>query len=54
MTYWITPARTIVLLTVFRRTRQHEQGQIDRAVRAQKVCESTHHEPVTATYERKA
>ncbi|MFE7614413.1 type II toxin-antitoxin system RelE/ParE family toxin [Streptomyces sp. NPDC057496] len=54
VTYWITPARTIVLLTVFRKTRQHEQGQIDRAVRARKVCESTHHEPVTATYERKA
>lgn len=54
VTYWITPARTVVLLTVFRKTRQHEQGQIERAVRAQKVCESEHHGPVTATYERKA
>lgn len=54
ITYWITPDGTIVLLTVFRRTKQHDQAQIDRAVRAQKVCEGEHHGPVTATYERKA
>ncbi|WP_336605879.1 type II toxin-antitoxin system RelE/ParE family toxin [Streptomyces sp. BA2] len=54
VTYWITPTRTVVLLTVFRKTRQHEQGHIERAVRAQKVSESEHHGPVTATYERKA
>ncbi|MGW7361883.1 type II toxin-antitoxin system RelE/ParE family toxin [Streptomyces sp. NPDC054841] len=52
ITYWITPARTIVLLTVFRKTKQHDQAQIDRAVRAQKICETEHHGPVTATYER--
>jgi len=33
-------------------TRQHEQRQIDRAVRAQKTCESDHHGPATETYER--
>ncbi|WP_433411495.1 hypothetical protein ACQP1V_22755 [Microtetraspora malaysiensis] len=31
-----------MLLTVFRKTRQHDQRQIDRAVRAQKVCERDH------------
>jgi len=28
-----------VLLTVFRKTRQHDQRQIDRAVQAQQACE---------------
>jgi hypothetical protein len=37
ITYWCTAEGTIVLLTVFRKARQHEQKQIDRAVRAQKV-----------------
>ena len=40
-----------MLLTVFRKTRQHEQRQIDRAVRAQKTCERDHHGPVMVTYE---
>jgi hypothetical protein len=34
-----------VLLTVFRKTRQHDQRQIDRAIRAQKLCESKHGGP---------
>ncbi len=42
VTYWCTPEGTIVLLTVFRKTRQHDQRQIDRAVRAQKLCERDH------------
>jgi len=50
--YWCTPGGTIVLLTVFRKTRQHDQRQIDRAVRAQKLCESDHREPAAETYER--
>ncbi|WP_326605469.1 type II toxin-antitoxin system RelE/ParE family toxin [Streptomyces sp. NBC_01800] len=54
VTYWITPTRTVVLLTVFRKSRQHEQGQIDRAARAQKACASAHQGSVTETYERKA
>jgi hypothetical protein len=52
VTYWCTADGKIVLLTVFRKTRQHEQRQIDRAVRAQKTCEHDHHGPVTETYER--
>jgi hypothetical protein len=52
VTYWCTPDRRIVLLTVFRKTRQHMQGQIDRAVRAQKTCERDHRGAATETYER--
>jgi hypothetical protein len=52
ITYWCTADGRIVLLTVFQKTRQHEQQQIGRAVRAQKTCERDHHGPVTETYER--
>ncbi len=52
VTYWCTPDGKIVLLTVFRKIRQHDQRQIDRAVRAQKLCELTHHGPSTGNYER--
>ena len=52
VTYWCTSDGRIVLLTVFRKTRQHEQRQIDRAARAQKTCERAHHGPATQTYER--
>jgi hypothetical protein len=52
ITYWCTSDRRIVLLTAFRKTRQHDQGQIDRAVRAQKTCEGDHRVPVTEIYER--
>ena len=45
--YWWT----IVLLTVFRKTRQHDQKQIDRAVRAQKACERDHRGAAAETHE---
>jgi hypothetical protein len=54
VTYWCRPDGTIVLLTVFRKTRQHDQRQIDRAVRAQQACERDHRQPATQTYERQA
>lgn len=55
VTYWCREDRTIVLLTVFRKTMQHDQRQIDRAVRAQKTCERDHYDgSATATYERQA
>lgn len=54
VTYWCRPDGTIVLLTVFRKTRQHDQRQIDRAVRAQQRCERDHRGPATRTYERQA
>ena len=52
ITYWCTSEGTIVLLTVFRKTKQHDQRQIDRAVRAQKACERDHRGPAVGTYER--
>ena len=42
ITYWITEDRRIVLLTVFRKTRSHEETQINRAVLAKKNCEAEH------------
>jgi len=54
VTYWCRPDGAIVLLTVFRKTRQHDQRQIDRAVRAQQACERGHRGPVTQTYEKQA
>jgi hypothetical protein len=54
VTYWCAPDGTIVLLTVFRKARQHDQRQIDRAVRAQEVCERDHRRPAGQVYERQA
>jgi hypothetical protein len=54
VTYWCAPDGTIVLLTVFRKSRQHDQRQIDRAVRAQQVCEREHPRPADWAYERQA
>ncbi len=42
VTYWLGPARRLVLLTVFRKTRSAETAEVQRAVRAQRTCESTH------------
>ena len=38
VTNWCRPDGMIVMLTVFHKTRQHDQRQIDRAVRAQQAC----------------
>jgi hypothetical protein len=53
-TYWCRPDGVIVFLTVFRTTRQHDQRQIARAVRAQQVCEHGHQGPAAHIYERQA
>ncbi|MFI6575093.1 type II toxin-antitoxin system RelE/ParE family toxin [Nocardiopsis sp. NPDC050513] len=53
VTYWCRPDGRIVLLTVFRKTKQHDQRQIDRAVRAQKICANEHDGPVVESYERR-
>lgn len=53
VTYWCNAEGMIVLLTVFRKTRQHDQRQIDRAVRSQKACERDHGGPGTQVYERR-
>jgi putative component of toxin-antitoxin plasmid stabilization module len=42
VTYWIGSDRRIVFLTWFRKTRQHEDKQIARAVLARKLCEAEH------------
>ncbi|MFJ2739547.1 type II toxin-antitoxin system RelE/ParE family toxin [Streptomyces sp. NPDC087440] len=42
ITYWITTDRRIIFLTWFRKTRQHEEKQINRAVAAQRLCEAEH------------
>jgi hypothetical protein len=39
-------------LDSLRKTRQHDQRQIDRAVRVQKTCERDHHGPAAESYER--
>lgn len=42
VTYWLAPGRRVVLLTVFRKTRNAETAEVERAVRAQGKCEATH------------
>ncbi len=42
ITYWLTPKRTAVLLTVFRKTRMREDTEVRRAKLAQKTCEAEH------------
>lgn len=51
ITYWLAPGRRLVLLTVFRKTRQHEEAEVARAHGAQKVCEQEHG-PAWHTYDR--
>jgi len=49
---WIAQIVRKEFIQVFRKTRQHDQRQIDRAVRAQKLCERDHQGPAAETYER--
>ncbi|WP_408637782.1 hypothetical protein [Nocardia bovistercoris] len=42
ITYWLAPARRVVLLTVFRKTRMREISEVDRAKVLRKVCEAEH------------
>ncbi|QFG22348.1 type II toxin-antitoxin system RelE/ParE family toxin [Actinomadura sp. WMMB 499] len=51
ITYWLAPRQRIVLLTVFHKTRQREEAEIERARQAQKVCEAEH-DPAEHTYDR--
>jgi hypothetical protein len=51
ITYWLAPQQRIVLLTVFRKTRQREEAEIERARQAQKTCEAEHG-PAEHVYER--
>lgn len=51
ITYWLAPDRCVVLLTVFRKTRQREWAEVERARRAQKVCQ-VEHGPAEHCYDR--
>ena len=42
VTYWLASGHRVVLMTVFRKTRRSETAEVERAVRAQKICEATH------------
>ncbi|MEO3842725.1 type II toxin-antitoxin system RelE/ParE family toxin [Streptomyces sp. B22F1] len=42
VTYWLAPARRIVLLTVFHKTKMREAEEVERAHRVQKQCEAEH------------
>jgi hypothetical protein len=42
VTYWLAPGRRVILLTVFRKTRNAETAEVARALQAQKVCETEH------------
>jgi len=51
ITYWLTPSRTAVLLTVFRKTRIREEAEVRRARIAQQSCEA-HHGPAHEEFVR--
>lgn len=50
--YWLAPGRRIVLLTVFRKTRDREAAQVRRAMVAQQVCQESHGPADGLVYER--
>jgi len=45
ITYFIAPGRRIILLTVFRKTRQRETAEIQRAYAAMERCIAEGHTP---------
>lgn len=52
ITYWLAPRRRIVLLTVFRKTKQSESAEVARADAAQRECEAKHLEEAAHDYSR--
>jgi hypothetical protein len=52
MTSVLRPVRSMRGRVSRKRFVQHEQRQIDRAIRAQNTCERGHRGPATQTYER--
>lgn len=42
ITYWLASAHRIILLTVFYKTQDREVSEIERAIRARKICEAEH------------
>jgi hypothetical protein len=53
ITSWLAPRRRIILLTVFRKTRNAEVAEVVRALQAQKTCEAEHG-PAHDTFGREA
>ena len=55
ISYWLAPDARTVLLTVFRKTRQVERAEVERAIAAQHACAAGHesHAPAIELYERK-
>jgi hypothetical protein len=53
ITYWLAPGRRIILLTVFRKTRNAEAAEVTRALQAQKTCEAEHG-PAHDSFDREA
>ncbi|MGC5361720.1 type II toxin-antitoxin system RelE/ParE family toxin [Streptomyces sp. DT24] len=51
ISYWLAPERRVVLLTVFRKTRQRENAEVARARRAKTACEAEH-KPAHDTFTR--
>ncbi|MFJ7202943.1 type II toxin-antitoxin system RelE/ParE family toxin [Streptomyces sp. NPDC098789] len=51
ISYWLAPDRRIVLLTVFRKTRQREDREVARAKLAKQHCKAEHG-PATDVYIR--
>ncbi len=52
ITYWLAPGQRVVLLTVFRKQRMRETGEVERARLAQKACQGGH-EPGHDVYDRR-
>jgi phage-related protein len=52
---WKAGGRVIILLTVFRKTREGAQkADVDRAVRSKKICQAGHDMTITRHFERNA
>ena len=51
VTYWLAPGRRVILLTVFRKTRNAEAAEVARALRAQQICQAEHG-PARDTFDR--
>ena len=45
ITYYVTTGRRIILLTVFRKTKQREQGRVERARKGMERCIGEGHTP---------
>jgi Phage derived protein Gp49-like (DUF891) len=55
ISFWKPGGRVIILITVFRKTREGVQrADVDRAIRAKKTCQAEHDMTITHQFERNA